>query len=162
MIYFIQSGQYLKVGYTSNMKNRYRKYVTENPNQIKLIGQCKGGFDVEKRIHKQLAKWKHNREWFIFNDDVKLLIRDIIKENKDNDEPSKELGVKVKSQHLEIHKFLSSYVTEDDYIDITPELRSLISKEFEITLDVVSKYLTKLKKLNLLTPTGVLYNYHSI
>ncbi len=87
MIYFIQCEQFVKVGFTSNMKNRYRNYITENPFPIRIIGTLKGGLAKEKEIHEQLRPWHHRAEWFHYNEGVRLIIYDIIKQNKDNKEP---------------------------------------------------------------------------
>lgn len=86
MVYFIKCENYVKVGYTANMKQRFKKYVTENPFPLKVLGIINGGYDVEKKIHKQLETWWHRGEWFTYNIVVRDLIKQIMKENKDNEE----------------------------------------------------------------------------
>ncbi len=84
MVYFVKCEDYVKVGYTSNMKNRYKAYVTENPFPTKVLHVIKGGLLIEKMIHNKLAAWLHRGEWFHYNSVTQRLIKQIVKESIDN------------------------------------------------------------------------------
>lgn len=159
MIYFIQSNDYVKVGYTSNIKNRHRKYVTENPEPIKIIGMCKGGFDVEKKIHKQLSDWHYRGEWFYLTEASRLKITEIIRENRDNIEPTKIKKVREKKteKHKDTLDCLRQYRTSTGYIDITPQVRESISEELGVTLSTLSRHIGTLVKLRKLERIGSIY-----
>lgn len=54
-IYLIKSGDYYKVGYTSNFMIRLRAYVTHNPN-LKVLGMVK----IYSKTKRQLENAVHN------------------------------------------------------------------------------------------------------
>jgi hypothetical protein len=65
MVYFMQSLDKIKVGYTSNNPtNRKRSMETGNPHGIVLIGTVNGTREHEEKIHKQLQKYCVRGEWF--------------------------------------------------------------------------------------------------
>ena len=75
-IYVIKSGKYHKIGRTLNFKHRIKKYITENPNKVKII-LCKKVNDyigVENRLHSELKNKNYNREWFkLENEDINFI-----------------------------------------------------------------------------------------
>jgi hypothetical protein len=157
MIYFIESGDYVKVGYTSDIKNRYKKYVTENPNQIKLLATFKGGYDTEKKIHRQLKEYHHRGEWFKFNDEVRELLIQIKKENANNIEPVHIKKKKNKSRHLETLSHLKEYATASGLLGIQPHIKVVITKELGISQTTFTRHITKLLKLKKMSRLDSLY-----
>ena len=72
-IYVYETQRLFKIGYTLNIENRYKKYVTENPYKIEKIIETKvnNAFKVEQLLHKLFKDKRHRGEWFKLNfDDV--------------------------------------------------------------------------------------------
>lgn len=48
------------------MENRFRKYVTENPNEVHLVHsyQMADCVSEEKRLHSKFEKKRYRGEWF--------------------------------------------------------------------------------------------------
>ena len=68
MLYLIESGNYIKIGFSkdlNSLKNRMITYKTHNPD-IKLLGLCEGTEEDECNYHIKLDNYKlYNRaEWF--------------------------------------------------------------------------------------------------
>lgn len=76
MIYVIKSGDKLKVGYTQNLEKRLISYRTHNPH-IELITTMAGERKLEQGMHKHLAKYRVEGEWFEYNDQVMQYVRTI-------------------------------------------------------------------------------------
>lgn len=70
MVYLIQSGTYLKIGYTTDIINRFKAYVTSNP-EVYLLSVIEGDMPLEKYLHKKFEKYKYKNEWFHHN--IKIL-----------------------------------------------------------------------------------------
>ena len=60
MLYLIQSSNFLKIGYTSNLENRKKDYKTHNPD-FKILATRKGTKKDESYLHKLLHKYKVNK-----------------------------------------------------------------------------------------------------
>lgn len=63
MLYLIESGDYYKIGYSINIKNRMHSYSTNNPNYT-LLDQCIGNETTEKLLHEKLKHLRVKGEWF--------------------------------------------------------------------------------------------------
>ena len=65
-IYIIKQWEYYKIGRTLNVKNRYRKYITENPEECTLIYSYKTDdyINEEQRLHKEYKDKHYRGEWF--------------------------------------------------------------------------------------------------
>lgn len=63
MIYIIESGDYFKIGFATNVRNRMATYRTHNPN-IQLIHSFEGSLDDEKKLHLALKEYHYKLEWF--------------------------------------------------------------------------------------------------
>lgn len=74
MIYLLQSGNYLKVGYTDNLKKRISQYNTHNPN-IEIISISEGTIQDEAEWQRKYKPVK--AEWTPYNED---LINEFIKQ----------------------------------------------------------------------------------
>ena len=150
MIYFIKSEEYVKVGYSANVEKRFKQYITENPNPITLIAKFNGGFSIEKKIHKQLNKWKHRGEWFKLTDDCKIKIDQIVLENKFNGEPIFLKDKRGAKAYMILYDILKLYTSVLGSLDLTLEFKKDIAQEIGADLALVNKhinYLLKLKKL---------------
>jgi hypothetical protein len=83
-IYIIQSGNYYKIGRSRNKKDRIKKYITENPNEINIL-MCEKVTDYIKTEAHLLNKFKnkkHRGEWFSLNKTDINIIKKIICETK--------------------------------------------------------------------------------
>lgn len=147
MIYFIQSGEYVKVGYTGNLKSRYKQYVTENPNPVYLLATINGGYDIERKIHKQLKEFKHRGEWFVYTDQVKEKIALIIKENILNVEPPRAKVKRDKYRHLKTLLALKEAANGAEFIVLTKDIRANVCKTVEIVTSTLRNHIIKLEKL---------------
>ena len=69
-LYFIKSGNYVKIGYTRSIKDRLNQLQSGNPNELKLIFLLDDAKDLEIPLHKFFkGKNKHQRgEWFIYDE----------------------------------------------------------------------------------------------
>ena len=69
-VYIIKSNDLYKIGYTTNLKNRFAFYKVHNPNPLILFyAESVNAFELESLIHQ---KYKGNRkrgEWFSFSNE---------------------------------------------------------------------------------------------
>lgn len=63
MLYLIQSLNYYKIGFTTNIKERMKSYKTTNPHAI-LLGVTEGTEEDELQYHLKLKEYNHYTEWF--------------------------------------------------------------------------------------------------
>lgn len=144
MIYFIQVDNYLKVGYTSNLKERYKAYITENPNPPKLLYTINGAYDIENKIHKQLKEFHHRAEWFHLTKECEALIKKIVKENKDNIEPKYVKKKRIKRLHLKVLEILKSHCTSTRELLITSDMKKKIAEDHNVLPATISNHIKKL------------------
>ena len=79
MIYFMQSLDKIKIGYTSSgLLERKKQMQTGNPHGLVIIGTVKGTMDHELKIHNTLADYRATGEWFYDCKEVRGYIRDIL------------------------------------------------------------------------------------
>ena len=83
MIYFIQSLDKIKIGYTSNnVMERKRGMETGNPHGMVVIGLVGGDKTHEHKIHWALEKYCSLGEWFFDCNEVRKYISDILNGKK--------------------------------------------------------------------------------
>ena len=73
-IYLIKQDNYYKIGRAKEIKIRIKRYITENPNPLKIILQIKVNDYVktETELLQQYKKKQFRGEWFLLNsNDVK-------------------------------------------------------------------------------------------
>lgn len=75
MIYFIMSGDLVKIGYSNNPKKRFAALSTGCPFPCHLIGVTEGGPSEEAALHKAFAHLREKGEWFRFDVEVNNHIR---------------------------------------------------------------------------------------
>ena len=64
MVYFIDGGDCIKIGYTNSPEARSIKMATDNPTELKLLHAEPGTFKTEKIYHRQFAAIRVRGEWF--------------------------------------------------------------------------------------------------
>ena len=77
MIYFIQQGKFVKIGYSSDPQKRLAGMQTSAPIKLKLLGTIPGSYKTEKTLHEEYQKQKVKKggsEWFRFDGKLKWAI----------------------------------------------------------------------------------------
>lgn len=76
-IYIIKSWDYYKIWKTLDLKNRIKRYITENPNEIEVIHsfQVEDYDRQELELHYKFKSKNHNREWFMLDGDDILFLK---------------------------------------------------------------------------------------
>lgn len=83
MLYLMQSGKYLKIGFTENLTQRMYSYTTQNPD-FQLLDVCEGNQEDEKFLHNSLKEYQHRGEWFHYSDRIiQKFIKFKSRKNKD-------------------------------------------------------------------------------
>lgn len=77
--YLIKSGNYHKIGKTTNITNRMTNYKCENPD-FRLIDTV--NVDIEYQLHKKYKQFNHRNEWFLLNDEQITEILNIFQASK--------------------------------------------------------------------------------
>lgn len=67
-LYLIQTGNYLKIGLTSNLTKRLKQYKTHNPD-VRLLDIREGTYADEYFLHKLFEKYLINdSEWMVYKE----------------------------------------------------------------------------------------------
>lgn len=82
-LYFILSGEYIKIGRSNNVSKRLKQLSTGNPNNLTLLLKIENKGCLEKYIHKAFKKYKHNKEWYNDNARIRKFIK-YLKNGKTN------------------------------------------------------------------------------
>lgn len=85
-VYFISSGDRIKIGFSKNVERRIAALTPYVHPEPVLIGTIVGEKKVEQAIHAHLAAYRLNNEWFRDCDEVRRSIRNFILADK-NIEP---------------------------------------------------------------------------
>ena len=63
-VYFIRSGDMIKIGYTSNIEDRKSSLQTNNPIKIEVLKTIPGGYEEEQELHRKFSHLNKQGEWF--------------------------------------------------------------------------------------------------
>jgi hypothetical protein len=74
-IYFIRSGQYIKIGTSANPWIRLYEFQTGNPEPLEMLGIAPGDRSFEIELQRLFEKYHHNNEWFFDNDHLRQFIK---------------------------------------------------------------------------------------
>jgi hypothetical protein len=64
VVYVIQCGDMIKIGYSRNVGQRLSQIQTSNPNPVRLVATLPGGLAEETALHSRFAEFRANGEWF--------------------------------------------------------------------------------------------------
>jgi len=64
LIYFIEAGDFIKIGYSRSMEARLHKMATDVPGELKVLHVEPGTFKQEKIFHRHFAAIRGRGEWF--------------------------------------------------------------------------------------------------
>ena len=80
-IYIYKQGNKYKIGRSSKLDCRNKKYITENPDLIEIVfkAKVKDYSKAEQKLHKLFinSRINKNREWFLLNDSQLEFFKDI-------------------------------------------------------------------------------------
>ena len=145
MIYFIQSLDKIKVGYTTDIEQRKKSLTIGNPHGLVVIGTIKGTKEHESKIHRKLKDHHVSGEWFNDNSDVRKYIEDIL---------NKKVEIKYKTKHIVFTDDLNTVIetrlhkTEDhEWLGAWQELNGIRSNEIGEISAEVSKIELKINQL---------------
>lgn len=121
MVYLIKSGNYLKIGYSQDVKKRLQHYTTHNPD-IVLLDTIEGDESMEKMLHNLCKEFRLNnkQEWFHLNP----FIIDVWNSLKD-------------SEFIEIHK--SEIDIDYVNIDYKEKFEETLSELFKLKEELISE-----------------------
>lgn len=76
MIYFIQNQRTLavKIGFSDNVRARYRSLKTASSDTLKLLGTIPGDRVVERELHDRFSLQRLAGEWFVVNPELSSFI----------------------------------------------------------------------------------------
>ncbi len=77
-VYFIECSGRIKVGFSTDVQSRLRKFSTGSAFKFSLIGAIDGTKALERAIHQQLAVHRAHGEWFEDCSAVRLVIVDLL------------------------------------------------------------------------------------
>jgi len=63
-IYFIRSGDAIKIGYAIDVANRFSNLQSSNPVLLELLGAIRGSIEDEHRTHAMFIRLHIRGEWF--------------------------------------------------------------------------------------------------
>ena len=77
MIYLIShSNQFLKIGYTKDIKKRLSQLQVSSPVKLELLHLIEGDLSLEKELHVLFKDHATNGEWFSFSEDIVNYFKD--------------------------------------------------------------------------------------
>lgn len=154
MIYFVQAGDTVKIGYGADPWRRIQAIRTHTPHSVKVLGIKPGSMHDERALHKRFAAYRAQREWFHLSDEIKSFIAsecfEMVEEKKTRElAPHRKEGERLAAFRLakgiKTHKdFIArSGVNHSTYADIENGKRQcgmvtalkLIARHPELSLD---------------------------
>lgn len=77
VVYVIDCGPYTKIGYTGGpVSDRMDGLRGANPYPLQLVALMPGKRSLERRLHKDFSRWRHQYEWFKFSPSSKARLLD--------------------------------------------------------------------------------------
>jgi hypothetical protein len=76
-IYFIRCGEFIKIGYTTDLSTRMKSLRQANPSPIDILHSEPGGIVDERAHHKRFAHLRHQGEWFRAADELLVFIDEL-------------------------------------------------------------------------------------
>lgn len=64
VVYFIRCGEFVKIGFASNVKSRIGGIKTSTPYEVELLRAVPGTVEDERAFHARFSAHHHTREWF--------------------------------------------------------------------------------------------------
>jgi hypothetical protein len=67
-VYFVQSGEFIKIGFTNNLELHLGALRCSNPTELEVLALLPGPRSLERRLHSIFAEYRERGEWFRVND----------------------------------------------------------------------------------------------
>ncbi|MEY9198735.1 hypothetical protein ABIA16_003851 [Sinorhizobium fredii] len=83
-VYFIKSGNYIKIGKAKDVRSRMSGIQTGAPERLECLGIIAGGLRKERELHKLFAEHRANGEWFNDCREIREFIKDKCAPMNDN------------------------------------------------------------------------------
>jgi len=64
VIYFIDDGQFIKIGFTKNPDSRAAELQVGSSRDLHIVATRPGTMRDERALHRKFAHLRHRREWF--------------------------------------------------------------------------------------------------
>jgi hypothetical protein len=74
MIYFIRSGQYVKIGISARPWARLAEFQTANPEPLEMLAIGPGDFAFEAELHQLFGEHRGAGEWFRDNERIRAVV----------------------------------------------------------------------------------------
>lgn len=74
MLYFIRSGQYVKIGVSARPWARLAEFQTANPEPLEMLAIGPGDFGFEAELHKLFGEHRGAGEWFRDNERIRAVV----------------------------------------------------------------------------------------
>jgi hypothetical protein len=75
LIYFVQNGKAVKIGFTNNLKLRLKHIQLGSHRKIELLRTIPGDENTEREIHWQFGRYRIRGEWFWLKPDLQEFIQ---------------------------------------------------------------------------------------
>ena len=75
-VYFMRSGDFVKIGPAKNVKARLSEHRTSNP-IAEIVATLDGGRTLERQLHQTFKNFRHDREFFRFEGTLKEYVEGI-------------------------------------------------------------------------------------
>jgi len=76
-IYVVGFGDYIKIGFSTDVPSRLSTLQTSAPEPLKIYATFRGSTDDEANLHQRFATHNSNGEWFRIGDEIKAWLREI-------------------------------------------------------------------------------------
>lgn len=77
MIYFIRSGEFVKIGVANNPWARMHGFQTGHPTPLELLAVAPGDYEDEAQYHADFAYCRKKGEWFVYDELINVTIENI-------------------------------------------------------------------------------------
>lgn len=69
-VYFVKCGEYIKIGYSTDVEARITGMMCDNPNDLELLACFHGNRITERILHESFSHCRHRNEWFHAGNDI--------------------------------------------------------------------------------------------
>ena len=77
MLYFIRSGNCVKIGVSERPWQRLADLQTAHHERLEMLAIMPGGYEEERQLHRRFSEYHQLREWFRDNDELQQLVQGI-------------------------------------------------------------------------------------
>jgi hypothetical protein len=82
-VYFIDNGDFVKIGVTGNIDGRLGALKCASPYDVQVLLTVPGGYDKEQELHERFDHLHHRREWFRKEPDLLQFIEEAARQQRE-------------------------------------------------------------------------------